>query len=85
MDEATASVDNESDNLIQGMLREKFNNNTVLTIAHRLGTIGDSDRVAVFDNGCIVEFDAPLALISKKGEDESLFGKMWRDGGYADK
>lgn len=67
MDEATASIDNTTDKLIQTMIRENFNDATVLTIAHRLNTIMDSDRVVVLDDGNVAEFDTPQALLQKEG------------------
>ena len=67
MDEATASIDNETDALIQRMIRENFGDATVMTIAHRLNTIMDSDRVLVLDDGEIVEFDTPSNLLSQQG------------------
>jgi ABC-type multidrug transport system fused ATPase/permease subunit len=66
MDEATASIDNSTDAAIQGMIRENFKEATVLTIAHRLNTIMDSDRVLVLDDGEIVEYDTPEVLLGKK-------------------
>ncbi|XP_049850714.1 ABC transporter C family member 8-like [Schistocerca gregaria] len=66
LDEATASLDIESDTLIQTMIRKHFVNRTVITIAHRLITIIDNDRVMVLDSGKIVEFDSPKALLDKK-------------------
>lgn len=66
LDEATASIDNTTDALIQKMIRKNFGNATVLTIAHRLNTIMDSDRILVLDDGRIVEFDTPGALLGKK-------------------
>ncbi|KAL3759959.1 hypothetical protein ACHAWU_000582 [Discostella pseudostelligera] len=67
MDEATASIDNTTDAVIQTMIRENFASATVLTIAHRLNTIMDSDRVLVLDDGNVAEFDTPSALISRGG------------------
>jgi len=67
MDEATASIDNATDAMIQSMIRENFSDATVLTIAHRLGTIMDSDRVLVLDDGRIAEFDSPKALLEMEG------------------
>ena len=67
MDEATASIDNETDALIQTMVREEFKHATVLTIAHRLNTIMDSDRVLVLDSGNVIEYDKPENLLNKSG------------------
>merc|ERR1712161_164635 len=67
MDEATASIDNTTDAAIQQMVRENFAGATVLTIAHRLNTIMDSDRVLVLDDGYVAEFDSPSALIEQGG------------------
>jgi len=66
MDEATASIDNETDAQIQQMIRENFSDATVLTIAHRLNTIMDSDRILVLDDGHIAEFDTPSTLLQKE-------------------
>ncbi|KAI8804246.1 P-loop containing nucleoside triphosphate hydrolase protein [Cladochytrium replicatum] len=65
LDEATANVDQQSDEMIQKTIREDFSESTVLTIAHRLNTIIDYDRVLVLDQGEIVEFDKPGILLSK--------------------
>ncbi|XP_019855858.1 PREDICTED: multidrug resistance-associated protein 1-like isoform X2 [Amphimedon queenslandica] len=66
LDEATAAVDLETDGLIQKTIRSEFANCTILTIAHRINTIMDYDRVMVLDNGRIAEFDSPNMLIAKK-------------------
>jgi len=66
MDEATASIDNETDATIQQMIRENFAEATVLTIAHRLNTIMDSDRILVLDDGHIAELDTPENLMAQE-------------------
>ena len=67
MDEATANVDFKTDNLIQEVIRHKFKDPTVLTIAHRLNTIMDYDKVLILDGGRMVEFDKPEILIQNGG------------------
>jgi len=67
MDEATASIDNVTDGIIQTMIRECFKDATVLTIAHRLNTIMDSDKILVLDDGNIAEYDSPGVLMKKEG------------------
>ena len=67
MDEATANVDFKTDNLIQEVIRHKFKDSTVLTIAHRLNTIMDYDKVLILDGGRMVEFDKPEILIQNGG------------------
>ncbi|GAB1607313.1 multidrug resistance-associated protein 1-like isoform X1 [Argonauta hians] len=70
LDEATAAVDMETDNLIQQTIRSEFKDSTVITIAHRLNTIMDYSKVIVMDKGRICEFDSPEVLLQNK---ESLF------------
>ncbi|CAG9461161.1 unnamed protein product [Pedinophyceae sp. YPF-701] len=73
MDEATASVDMETDALIQRAVREKFTDCTVLTIAHRLNTIMDSDRILVMDDGLAAEYREPAELCE---DEQSLLSKL---------
>ncbi|XP_040531149.1 ATP-binding cassette sub-family C member 2 isoform X1 [Gallus gallus] len=77
LDEATAAVDLETDHLIQTTIRSAFADCTVLTIAHRLHTIMDSNRVMVMHAGKIVEFDSPEKLLQK----QSVFSAMAKDAG----
>lgn len=72
LDEATAAVDLETDDLIQKTIRKEFSHCTVLTIAHRLHTIMDSSRVMVLDAGKIVEFDSPSNLLDQHGHFYSM-------------
>ena len=66
LDEATATVDQDTDDLIQSTLRKEFADCTVLTIAHRLNTIMDSDRVAVFKQGKLEEIGHPDELLQNE-------------------
>uniref|UniRef100_A0A3B3UAQ0 ATP binding cassette subfamily C member 3 n=1 Tax=Poecilia latipinna TaxID=48699 RepID=A0A3B3UAQ0_9TELE len=79
LDEATAAIDLETDDLIQSTIRTQFEDCTVFTIAHRLNTIMDYTRVLVLDKGQIAEFDTPTNLISKRG----IFYGMAKDAGLA--
>lgn len=63
LDEATANVDKDTDELLQLTIRENFADRTVLTIAHRIETIMDSTRVLVLDHGVLAEFDSPRNLM----------------------
>ncbi|XP_074476745.1 ATP-binding cassette sub-family C member 3 isoform X5 [Sebastes fasciatus] len=77
LDEATAAIDLETDDLIQSTIRTQFEGCTVFTIAHRLNTIMDYTRVLVLDKGQIAEFDTPANLLSKRG----VFYGMAKDAG----
>ncbi|KAJ1666298.1 hypothetical protein EV178_002409 [Coemansia sp. RSA 1646] len=73
LDEATAAIDNSTDAIIQESIRKEFKNCTVLTIAHRLNTIIDSDMILVVDSGRMAEYDTPQNLL---GREDSLFAKL---------
>ncbi|CAN9498133.1 unnamed protein product [Ophioblennius macclurei] len=78
IDEATANVDPRTDELIQRTIRDKFRDCTVLTIAHRLNTIIDSDRILVLDAGRIHAYDEPYILLQ---DQEGIFYKMVQQTG----
>nr|CAN70764.1 hypothetical protein VITISV_025297 [Vitis vinifera] len=73
LDEATASVDTATDNLIQQTLRQHFVDSTVITIAHRTTSVLDSDMVLLLDHGLIEEYDTPTRLLENKS---SSFAKL---------
>jgi ABC-type multidrug transport system fused ATPase/permease subunit len=77
MDEATASIDYATDAKIQETLRE-LRDSTIITIAHRLQTIIDYDKVLVLDHGRVIEFDHPWTLINKE---DGLFRSMCDNSG----
>ncbi|KAJ7069872.1 P-loop containing nucleoside triphosphate hydrolase protein, partial [Mycena amicta] len=66
LDEATSAIDFETDALIQTTLRNEFRGTTVISVAHRLQTVMDYDRIMVLDAGCIVEFGSPKELVRKE-------------------
>ena len=76
LDEATASIDTETDDLIQETIRKEFKECTIVSIAHRLNTIIDYDKILVMNQGEIAEFDSPQALLSNS---ESIFYSMAKE------
>ncbi|KAG2823203.1 Canalicular multispecific organic anion transporter 2 [Phytophthora cactorum] len=81
-DEATAAVDHVTDQALQRVIREVFRDSTVLTIAHRLDTILDSDRILVMDDGRVKELASPAELVQMgKGH----FFDLMEEGGYLDR
>lgn len=81
LDEATAAVDVETDQVLQETIRTEFKDRTILTIAHRLNTIMDSDRIVVLEQGEVAEFDTPENLLKKK---DSLFYSLSKQGGFVE-
>ncbi|CEP09787.1 hypothetical protein [Parasitella parasitica] len=80
MDEATASVDFDTDAKIQRTIREEFTNSTLLCIAHRLRTIIDYDRILVLDQGRVAEYDTPYNLLVQ-GFGAGIFKSMCEKSG----
>ncbi|KAK9431675.1 hypothetical protein V1505DRAFT_367587 [Lipomyces doorenjongii] len=78
LDEATASIDYNTDTLLQKTIREEFNDTTILTIAHRLRSIIDYDVILVMDAGTVTEYDNPHLLLQKK---DSMFRGMCASSG----
>ncbi|KAG0305090.1 Multidrug resistance-associated protein 1 [Dissophora globulifera] len=78
LDEATAAVDVETDELIQKTTRTEFKDRTILTIAHRIKTIMDSDKILVLEKGKVEEFEAPQTLLQRP---DSLFYKLAHQAG----
>ncbi|CAO0796532.1 unnamed protein product [Mucor circinelloides] len=82
LDEATSSVDFDTDHQIQETIRREFTDSTLLCIAHRIRTVADYDRILVLDQGEVKEFDTPYALMTRDG---SIFQQMCeRSGEYAE-
>jgi ATP-binding cassette subfamily C (CFTR/MRP) protein 1 len=82
MDEATAAIDHETDLKLQQVIREEFALSTVITIAHRLDTVLDADRILVLDGGQVAEFDAPSVLIARG---HGHLYDLAKEGGYLDR
>jgi energy-coupling factor transporter ATP-binding protein EcfA2 len=78
LDEATASLDSDTDAKVQKVLRSNFSDRTIMTIAHRLDTIIDSDKILTMDAGKVAEFDSPQALLSNP---KSIFTELCKNSG----
>lgn len=67
-------MDSETDKLMQQVIRTRFENQTIIAIAHKLDTVLDFDKIAFMDHGRVVEFDTPKSLLSREG---SAFKRMF--------
>jgi ABC-type multidrug transport system fused ATPase/permease subunit len=73
LDEATASIDSTTDTILQKLIREGFKNCTVITVAHRIPTVADSDMILSMTDGVMAEYDTPLKLLENS---HTLFAKL---------
>lgn len=76
LDEATASIDGETDKIVQRMISEKFANSTVLTITHRIHSVMNYDKILVMDAGRAVEYDSPNRLMQ---QNDGFFKNLFRN------
>ncbi|KAJ4953108.1 hypothetical protein NE237_029940 [Protea cynaroides] len=76
LDEATASIDNATDAILQNTIRTEFADCTVITVAHRIPTVMDCTKVLTMSDGKVVEFDEPMTSMKREG---SLFGQLVRE------
>ncbi|KAF9613378.1 hypothetical protein IFM89_007456 [Coptis chinensis] len=77
LDEATASIDSATDSIVQKVIRKEFSNCTVITVAHRVPTVIDSDMVMVLSYGKMVEYDAPSKLMETNSSFTKLVSEYW--------
>lgn len=77
LDEATASIDSATDSILQKVIREEFSNCTVITVAHRVPTVIDSDMVMVLSFGKLVEYDEPSKLMGTNSSFSKLVAEYW--------
>ncbi|CAK67718.1 unnamed protein product (macronuclear) [Paramecium tetraurelia] len=88
LDEATANLDMKTDDFIQNTLKQQLKDCTLITIAHRLNTIADYDKVMVIENGIVLEFDEPFNLLAKSLDSTNIdkptqFSKLVLNTGYS--
>ncbi|KAM7523629.1 hypothetical protein LguiA_013531 [Lonicera macranthoides] len=76
LDEATASIDNATDLILQKTIRSEFADSTVITVAHRIPTVMDCNMILAISNGKLVEYDEPMILMKREG---SLFGQLVKE------
>ncbi|BGP56557.1 hypothetical protein JCM8202v2_004182 [Rhodotorula sphaerocarpa] len=76
LDESSASLDHDLDARLQQVIRDEFRQSVVLTIAHRLRTVVDYDRILVLDAGVVIEYDAPDVLLARE---DGVFRGMWEE------
>uniref|UniRef100_A0A803M010 ABC-type xenobiotic transporter n=1 Tax=Chenopodium quinoa TaxID=63459 RepID=A0A803M010_CHEQI len=76
LDEATASIDNATDTILQKTIRTEFASSTVITVAHRIPTVMDCTKVLAISDGNLVEYDEPMKLMKQEG---SLFGQLVKE------
>jgi len=75
MDEATANIDVRTEEIIQKAINELLTNSTIITIAHRIKTIINYDKILVIKDGEMLEYDSPKELLRRK---DSLFYKLYK-------
>merc|ERR1711871_1206068 len=78
LDEATSSIDLQTDAVVQQIIRQNFINCTILTIAHRIETVIDSNKILVLDDGVVAEYDSPRSLLS---QENSIFASLVHEMG----
>jgi ABC-type multidrug transport system fused ATPase/permease subunit len=78
MDEATAALDSDTDAAVQKMLKEPFSERAIFTIAHRLDTVINSDRILAIDSGVVAEYERPDVLLENS---ESIFYELCMNTG----
>lgn len=73
LDEVSSNIDVATDKLVQRVIREEFKDATIISVAHRLDTILDFDRIALLSDGELIEFDSPQALLERSSAFRELY------------